>query len=59
MVHEQDYDMHILEEGVDICGEDGEYHSLAHDGPCFIKPLPYRVCGIHEEMENIFLDVRE
>jgi len=47
------------EEGVDICGEDGEYHSLAHDGPCFIKPLPYRVCGIHEEMENIFLDVRE
>jgi uncharacterized protein (TIGR00290 family) len=46
------------EEGVDICGENGEYHSLVYNGPCFVKPLNYRICGIHEEMENIFLDVR-
>jgi len=47
------------EENVDVCGENGEYHSLVYDGPCFKKPLSYRVCGIHEEMENIFLDVRK
>ncbi len=48
----------LEKEAVDICGENGEYHSLVYDGPCFKKPLPYRICGIHEEMENIFLDVR-
>ncbi len=47
----------LEKEAVDICGENGEYHSLVYDGPCFKKPLPYRICGIHEEMENIFLDI--
>jgi len=45
-------------EAVDICGENGEYHSLVYDGPCFKKPLRYRIGEIHEEAENIFLDVR-
>jgi len=48
----------LEKEGVDVCGENGEYHSLVYDGPCFKKPLPYRVCGVHEEIENIFLDIR-
>ena len=45
-------------EGVDPCGENGEYHSLVYDGPCFDKPLRYTTHGIHEEPENLFLDVR-
>lgn len=26
---------------IDICGENGEYHTLVVDGPIFHKPLPY------------------
>jgi len=48
----------LEKEAVDLCGENGEYHSLVYDGPCFKKPLRYRIYNIHEEMENIFLDVR-
>ncbi len=47
----------LEKEAVDVCGENGEYHSLVYDGPCFKKPLPYRICGVHEETENIFLDI--
>jgi uncharacterized protein (TIGR00290 family) len=45
-------------DGVDPCGERGEYHSLVHDGPCFVRPLEFSVHGVHEEPENVFLDVR-
>ncbi len=32
----------ILEKkGIDICGENGEYHTLVVDGPLFKKPLKY------------------
>jgi uncharacterized protein (TIGR00290 family) len=48
-----------IEENVDICGENGEYHSLVYDGPCFKKPLSYKIYGNHEEMNNIFLDIRK
>lgn len=29
--------------GIDICGEMGEYHTLAVDGPIFSKPLALRI----------------
>ena len=29
--------------GVDICGENGEYHTLAVDGPVFRRPLHFRI----------------
>lgn len=29
-------------EGIDVCGENGEYHSLVVDGPLFRHPLAYR-----------------
>lgn len=48
----------LEKEAVDVCGENGEYHSLVYDGPCFKKPLRYKICGVHKEMENIFLDIR-
>lgn len=27
--------------GIDLCGENGEYHTLVMDGPIFKRPLPY------------------
>jgi uncharacterized protein (TIGR00290 family) len=48
----------LEKEAVDVCGENGEYHSLVYDGPCFRKPLRYKIYGIHEEMANVFLDIR-
>lgn len=32
-----------LPEGVDPCGENGEYHSFVYDGPIFQKPVDVRV----------------
>lgn len=34
--------------GIDICGENGEYHTLAVDGPVFRGPLPFRVRDVIE-----------
>lgn len=31
----------ISEEGADICGENGEYHSFVSDGPIFSYPIPF------------------
>lgn len=33
----------IKSAGIDICGENGEYHTLAVDGPIFQKPLFYQI----------------
>ncbi|MBW2989079.1 diphthine--ammonia ligase [Candidatus Woesearchaeota archaeon] len=48
----------IGKEDADVCGENGEYHSLVYDGPVFTKPLKHRIYGIHEEKDNVFLDIR-
>jgi diphthine-ammonia ligase len=32
--------------GVDICGENGEFHTLVVDGPLFVSPLKLRQLGI-------------
>ena len=29
--------------GVDVCGENGEFHTIAVDGPVFNRPIPYCV----------------
>lgn len=29
--------------GVDVCGENGEYHTFCHDGPLFSFPVPFRL----------------
>jgi uncharacterized protein (TIGR00290 family) len=37
------YDENLLNDlpdGIDPCGEYGEFHSFVHDGPCFAKPVP-------------------
>ena len=45
-------------EGVDPCGEKGEYHTLVYDGPCFRAPLGFSEHGVHEQSGYVFLDVR-
>lgn len=32
-----------LPEGVDPCGEHGEYHSFCFDGPIFSRPIPFAI----------------
>jgi len=40
------YDARLLEdlpEGIDPCGEYGEFHSFVYDGPCFRWPVAVQV----------------
>jgi uncharacterized protein (TIGR00290 family) len=40
------YDDRLLDdlpEGIDPCGEYGEFHSFVHDGPCFARPVTVTV----------------
>ena len=32
-----------LPPGVDVCGENGEYHSFVFDGPVFKNPIPFKI----------------
>lgn len=56
----RDFDHAFLAElpaGVDPCGENGEFHSLAYDGPMFQKPLAVSVGEIIEKDGFIFADL--
>jgi len=37
------YLLRDLPEGVDPCGENGEFHTFVYDGPLFKKPIPVKV----------------
>lgn len=41
-IMDEDVMKKMEEAGVDICGENGEYHTLVVGGPIFQTPLPYR-----------------
>ncbi len=56
----RDFDHAFLAElpaGVDPCGENGEFHSLAYDGPMFHEPLSVSVGEIIEKDGFIFADL--
>jgi uncharacterized protein (TIGR00290 family) len=38
--------IHDLPDGVDVCGENGEFHTFVLDGPTFRAPVPARVTGV-------------
>jgi uncharacterized protein (TIGR00290 family) len=40
-----------LPEGVDVCGENGEYHSFVFDGPIFNYPVPF---NLGEKIHRIY-----
>lgn len=44
--------------GVDICGENGEYHTLAIDGPIFKTPLDFKTGEILRFGDYSVIDVR-
>ena len=46
-----------LPPGVDPCGENGEFHTCAYQGPMFSKPIPVRVGEIVERDGFVFADV--
>jgi uncharacterized protein (TIGR00290 family) len=46
-----------LPEGVDPCGENGEFHSFAWDGPMFARPVPIEVGERVERDGFVFADV--
>ncbi len=46
-----------LPDGVDPCGENGEFHTFVHDGPGFAAPLDVRVGEVVERDGFVFADV--
>lgn len=44
--------------GVDLCGEDGEFHTLVLDMPGFASPLSIEDCGINCDGRFHFLEYR-
>lgn len=34
--------------GIDVCGENGEYHTFVYDGPIFNNPINVKSVGIYE-----------
>jgi uncharacterized protein (TIGR00290 family) len=46
-----------LPEGVDPCGENGEFHSFAFDGPMFDRPVEFTIGDTVERDGFIFTDL--
>lgn len=46
-----------LPAGADPCGERGEYHSFAFDGPLFRRPVPFALGGIHRQAPFAFQEL--
>jgi uncharacterized protein (TIGR00290 family) len=49
--------LHDLPKGVDPCGENGEFHSFAWDGPMFREPVPVRGGDVVERDGFVFADL--
>ncbi len=45
--------------GLDLCGENGEYHSLVLDGPTFRRGLRIAAFDVCEKDEMIYMDIRD
>ena len=46
-----------LPDGVDPCGENGEFHTFAYDGPMFSQPIPNRVGEVVHRNGFVFIDL--
>lgn len=47
----------IEKEGVDVCGENGEYHTFVSDGPIFKEKVEFRLCDKITEGEYSILPI--
>ncbi|MBN9161270.1 MAG: hypothetical protein J0I07_09925, partial [Myxococcales bacterium] len=46
-----EYDASFIRElppNVDVCGENGEFHTFVYDGPNFSVPVPYTIEGFED-----------
>ena len=50
-------DLAAFHPGVDPCGERGEFHSFAYDGPMFRRPVPIRAGEVVERDGFVFADL--
>lgn len=46
-----------LPQGVDPCGENGEFHSFVYDGPIFSRPVPVKVGDVIQRDTRHFADL--
>jgi uncharacterized protein (TIGR00290 family) len=46
-----------LPEGVDPCGERGEYHTFTFDGPLFRRRIPYTLGEVHRHEPFVFREL--
>jgi diphthamide synthase (EF-2-diphthine--ammonia ligase) len=56
----REFDTALLDElpdGVDPCGERGEFHSFAYDGPMFSRPVPVVDGEVVERDGFVFADL--
>lgn len=44
--------------GIDICGENGEYHTLTVGGPIFHTPLPFETGDVLTQGNRAVIDIR-
>lgn len=49
---------HFEEKGIDLCGENGEYHTITTDGPAFQTPLRIVMSNILEGHGYAMIDAR-
>ncbi len=47
----------IRMQGIDICGEAGEYHTFVYDGPVFKDPVFFEKGPIRSDGDYFFLDI--
>ena len=46
-----------LPDGVDACGENGEFHSFVWDAPIYREPIPCRTAGVVMRDGFVYCDV--
>lgn len=57
----REFDAALLDElppGIDPCGERGEFHSFAHAGPMFTRPIPVQSGDIVDRDGFVFADLQ-
>lgn len=49
----------VLPQEVDVCGENGEYHTFAYDGPIFTSEIPFEITEVKKISYTFKLDSGE
>ncbi|MEM1944932.1 MAG: hypothetical protein QXX57_04270 [Nitrososphaerota archaeon] len=51
--------LRMLPNGVDLCGEKGEFHTFVYYGPIFTEPIQYKLGGenVLKQKRFMFIDI--